>query len=266
MKIDMNLLKQLRDITMASLKDCKEALVESEWDLDKAHEILKKSGAAKAAKKADRETNEWVVKFVEKDGKVVGIKLLCETDFVAKNETFQGLVDALLDVIVVHGKNIQNVEEASQELLDGLQNRINESITQIGENVRVADCLSIDADGVYIYNHAWNKVATIVSYQWDQEDMAKDLALQITAMNPVYISIDEVPQEKKDAAVEWEREALLKSGKPEAMVDNIVQGKMLKAMSDSVLLEQEFIRDGSKKVKDVLPEGFVINRFVRYAV
>ena len=266
MKIDMNLLKQLRDITMASLKDCKEALVEAEWDLDKAHEILKKSGASKAAKKADRETNEGIVKFVEKNGKIAGIKLLCETDFVAKNETFQELVDALLDIIVANGVNIEDIQQASKDLLDSLQSRINESITQIGENVKVADCLCIDANGVYVYNHAWNKVATVVSYQWDQEDMAKDLALQITAMNPTYVSIDEVPQEQKDAAIDWEREALLQSGKAEEMVDKIVQGKMLKAMADSVLLEQEFIRDGSKKVKDVLPSGFAIKGFVRYAV
>lgn len=266
MKIDMNLLKQLRDITMASLKDCKDALVEAEWDLDKAHEILKKSGVAKAAKKADRETNEGIVKFVEKDGKVAGIKVLCETDFVAKNETFQELVDALLDIVVANQVDMEWIHQASQNLLDSFQNRINESITQIGENVKVADCFCADASGVYIYNHAGNKVATIVSYQWGQEDMAKDLALQITAMNPTYISIDQVPQEKKDAAIEWERESLLKSGKPEEMVDNIVQGKMLKVMADSVLLEQEFIRDGSKKVKDVLPSGFVITHFVRYAV
>lgn len=251
---------------MASLKDCKEALVESEWNLDKAHEILRKSGAAKAAKKADRETNEGIVKFIEKDGKVAGIKLLCETDFVAKNETFQELVDALLNIIVANWESMEDIQQASKDLLDSFQNRINESITQIGENVRVADCLCTDANGVYIYNHAWNKVATIVSYQGDQKDMAKDLALQITAMNPTYVSIDEVPQEQKDAAVEWEREALLKSGKPEEMVDKIVQGKMFKAMADSVLLEQEFIRDGSKKVKDILPWGFVVTGFVRYAI
>jgi len=267
MKVDMQILKQLRDSTLASLKDCKEALVEANWDLDKAHDILKKSWAMKAAKKADRETNEWIVKFIEKDGKHVWIKLLCETDFVAKNETFQELVDSLLEELFSVSDNVVNIEKLSSDIAEKLNNMVTDAIVKIGENLRLAD-VYVGNDNSYIYNHPWNKVASIVYYQWEWnfDDLAKEIALQVAAMSPTYLTIDEVPHEEKNSVIAWEREKLLESWKPENMVDQILEWKIKKALSDVVLLEQEYIRDPSKKIKDIMPWDFVLKSYIRWSI
>jgi elongation factor Ts len=152
MKVDMQVLKQLRDATLASLKDCREALIEANGDLDKAHEILKKSGAMKAAKKADRETNEGIVKFLSKDGKHVGIKLLCETDFVAKNDTFQELVDGILNNLMVVNANISSLDQLDASIAESLHALVADAIAKIGENLRLVD-VYISDENAYVYNH-----------------------------------------------------------------------------------------------------------------
>ncbi len=265
MKVDMQILKQLRDATLASLKDCKEALVEANGDLDAAHKILKKNGALKAAKKADRETNEGVVKFIHKDGKHVGLKLLCETDFVAKNDMFQELVDSILDRLLSFSENIGSLDQLSSGDAEQLHALVTDAVAKIGENLRLVD-VYVDTANAYVYNHPGNKVVSVVYYEGWNEDVAKDLALQVAAMSPTYLTMDEVPQEEKDAAIQWEREALLQSGKPADIVDKILAGKMQKAFSDSVLFEQEFIRDGAKKVKEIIPADMSVVKYIRWSV
>jgi len=265
MKVDMQLLKQLRDATLASLKDCREALIEADGDLDRAHDILKKNGAMKAAKKADRETNEGIVKFMHKDGKHVGLKLLCETDFVAKNDMFQELVQTILEKLLDVSSNVSSLDELDAMIADGLHALVADAIAKIGENLRLVD-VYIWSDLVYVYNHPGNKVVSVIYYTGWNEDVAKDIALQVAAMNPVYLTMDEISQEEKDAVIVWEREALTNSGKPADIVDKILLGKMQKAFAESVLLEQEFIRDAAKKVKEIIPADMTIQKYIRWSV
>ncbi len=268
MKVDMQILKKLRDATLASLKDCKEALVEANGDLDAAHEILKKNGTLKAAKKADRETNEGIVKFAEKNGKHVGLKLLCETDFVAKNEMFQDLVNNILDALADIDQTVTTIDDLDSSVADALHVMVTEAIAKIGENLKLVD-VYIGTDSAYVYNHPWNKVVSVVYYDGDAEkatDVAKELALQVAAMNPVYLTMDDVPEQEKNDAIAGEREALIKSGKPEDIIDKIMSGKMQKAFSDIVLFEQECIRDGAKKVKEIIPEWVTITKYIRWSV
>lgn len=264
MKIDMNLLKQLRDITFAPLGDCKQALEDANLDLDKAQELLRKKWLAKAWKKADRETKEWIAKLLKKDWRSYWVKLLCETDFVAKNENFQWLVETLLNKVYDLKKNIKSLNDIDTSSLEEMNTIVQESIVKVWENMKLADVVMTN-ENTYIYNHPWNKVVSIVSYEWD-ENVAKEVALQVVAMSPACVSVDEVDPELMKKMVEEFTEELKASWKPANVIENIVKWKLNKTYSDFVLLEQEYIRDWSKKVKDILPAWFKVNSFVRLAV
>jgi elongation factor Ts len=263
MQIDMQLIKQLRDTTFAPLGDCKNALIEAEGNVEKAMEILKEKGIAKAGKKADRETKEGKILVETKGNKTVALKLLCETDFVVKNDHFQNLFVTIMDKLF-SANNVQSFEELDA----ALQGEINELLASftgtIGENVKIGGVV-ITTDNVYGYNHPGNKVASMVYYTGD-EAIAKELALQVAAMNPSYLTFDEVPATEKEEAKAKFTAELKAQGKPEAMIENIVKGKLDKAFADDVLLEQEYIRDGSKKVKELITEGFIVTKFIRLAI
>ena len=264
MKVDMNLLKQLRDITYAPLGDCKQALEEANLDLDKAQEILRKKWLDKAWKKADRETKEWTVKLVQKDGRSYWVKLLCETDFVAKNENFQALVDLMLNKVYDLKKEIRSLNDIDANLLEDMNNTVHEAVVKIWENMKFADVV-MTKENVYIYNHPWNKVVSMIFFEGD-ENMAKELALQVAAMNPTCVSVENIDPEVVKKMTEEFTEELKTSGKPDNVIENILKWKLNKAYSDFVLLEQEYIRDWAKKVKDILPEGFKVSKFVRMSV
>lgn len=265
MAIDIALLKKLRDTTFAPLGDCKQALEEANGDLEMAQEILKKKGILKAGKKAERETNEWLVKLSQKDGRLAWIKLLCETDFVAKNENFLELIDILLDMILSHKQEIPSLSEIDSALQASLNDKIAEFVGRIWENVQLGDVL-LNNKNAFVYNHPGNKVASIIYYQGSDDSIAKELALQVAAMNPTYLSFDEVPEDEKSALLKQYREEMASSGKPENIIEQIVDGKLRKTLWESILLEQEYIRDSAKKVKDLLTDSFKPEWFVRLAV
>lgn len=264
----MQLLKKLRDMTLASLKDCSEALVQANGDLDLAQDILRKSGAMKAAKKADRDTNEGIVTFMQFGDKYVGLKLLCETDFVAKNDTFQALVQNILEVLSSVDTEISSIEAADAALIEKLQSMVTNAVATVGENMRLAD-IYVYTGNAFAYNHPGNKVAALVFYTGSGEQAvtaAKEVALQVAAMSPQYLSVDEVPASEKDAIIAGERDALIASGKPADMVDKILAGKLAKSLAEFVLLEQESIRDSAKKVKELLPTDVTITKYIRLSV
>ena len=264
MNIDINLIKQLRDATFAPLGDCKNALVEAEGDLEKAQEVLRKKGIAKAWKKAGRETNEGLIKVAHNNWKTYVLKLLCETDFVAKNETFLGLFDKIFDELKGVDGEISSFEELDASLAEKINTLIAEAVGSIWENMKVWG-LHITSENAYAYSHPGDKVVSLIYYTWD-ESVAKELALQVAALDPDYLTFDDVPAEEKEKLKAEFTEELKKQGKPENMIENIVKGKINKAFSDVVLLEQEYIRDGSKKVKDIIPAGFEISKFYRFAI
>ncbi len=262
---NIELLKQLRDITFAPLKDCKEALAEAGDDLEKAQEVLRKKGIAKAGSRAERETKEGIVKITELNGKTVGLKLLCETDFVAKNENFQALFDSVLNKIAQGDKEISALEHLDPAIAEEVENEVKEFMGKTGENMKIGGVL-VTSKKAYIYNHPGNKVATLIFFEWGNDEAAKEVALQVTAMNPTYVSFEQV-DENEIARMKEEFWAELKAaGKPEAMIAQIVDGKIKKTLADFVLLEQEYIRDGAKKVKEILPADMKVIAFVRMAI
>lgn len=262
---NIELLKQLREITFAPLKDCKEALAEAGDDLEKAQEILRKKGIAKAGTRAERETKEGIVKMIEINGKIVGLKLLCETDFVAKNENFQALFDSVIAKIATSQKEVRTKEDLEPELLQTIEDEVKEFMGKTGENMKI-DTALVTSQKAFIYNHPGNKVASLIFFEWGNDEIAKEIALQVTAMNPTYVSFDQVDTQELDKMREEFGAELKAAGKPEAMVTQIVEGKIKKALAEYVLLEQEYIRDGAKKVKEILPADMQIHKFVRVAI
>ncbi len=254
MEINVELVKQLREITMASLKDCKECLVEANWDITLAQELLKKKWIASAGKKWDRETKEGKLWYLVKDGKIAVLRLWCETDFVAKNELFDELIAKVLEIAIQYEfVSFSELDASAQETIN---NTVAEVIGKLGENMKIAELFvkQIPTSQVYAYTHAGSKLLAVVYYNADSEmnDEVKKVALQIAAMDPAYLSIDSIPADTV-ATMKAEFEAEVKaSGKPEAVVANIVAGKLNKRYSETVLLEQGYIGDESMKIKDIV--------------
>lgn len=270
MSVDMNLLKQLRDITFAPLKDCKESLEATNGDLDAAIEWLKKKGAASAAKKADRETNEGAIKTRVVGSTVYAVKLACETDFVAKNDHFQQLADTLLDTLASSTKEIASIEDLPEAERAACDLLVGEFVGKMGENVKLADVYIHTTDNnVFVYSHPGDKIVAVVYYTPkgdNAEHTAKQVALQIAAMNPEYLSIDNVPADIRIGLKEQFIAEVASTGKPADIVEKIVDGKLDKAFSENVLLEQSAIWDDSKKVKDITANSADVTDFVRLTV
>ena len=263
MAISIDLIKQLRERTLAPLGDCKKALEEAQGDIDKAQEILKQTWAAKADKKAGRETQNGLVKFLKTDGAIVGVKLLCETDFVAKNDEFQALVDSLLERISDYGSDV-DPSSVPQDLLDELSQAIKDKTATIGEAMNIGYVYKRSGDA-YVYNHS-GAISAVVFYDWDDEEVAKSLALQVAAMDPQFVSIDDVPQERLDELHTQFASSDEVTSKPEHIQEQIIMWKVHKEVQDEILLEQVSITDQSKKVKDILPQGFSVQSILRVAI
>lgn len=256
MNITVDLVKQLRNITMASLKDCKDCLIEAEWDLDKAQELLKKKGIASAGKKGDRETKEGKTSYLIQDGKIAVLKLGCETDFVANNELFTDLVKQILE-IAIQSDEIRDFDSLWETTKEEINNTIAEVIGKLGENMKVMELFvkNIPADQTYVYTHAGSKLIAIVYYNivdWDPAEEVKKVWLQIAAMDPTYLNIEAIPADQLTIMKAEFEEEVKASGKPEAVIANIVSGKLNKKYSDIVLMEQWYIWDEATKIKDLI--------------
>lgn len=264
----MNLLKKLRDESFAPLKDCREALVETNGDFDAALEWLKKKGASAAAKKADRETNEGVVKVMKDGDRVVGIKIACETDFVTKNDLFKDLTERLFEEVKAYGKDFASLDQADEASRTQWVAMVNEVVGKIGESIKLVDAFT-HTESAFVYTHPGDKIAAILYYKGlsdDAETIAKNVALQIAAMNPEYLSMDDVPFEKVTHAKEVISAELAGSGKPADIIEKIVAGRLDKEFADFVLLEQSAIWDDSKKVKEFTNGKLEISSFKRFAI
>lgn len=261
---DMKLLKQLRKMTHAPLKDCKSALEEANSDLDRAQEILKEKGALKAAKKADRETNEWVAIAKHVWDKTVWVKVACETDYVAKNSTFLDLVNQAIDIIAQEDV-AASLADLSQKTLDAVDTLFKENFSTIGENMRLVDAF-VETGKSYVYVHAWNRIVSAVFYEGD-EAAAKGVALQVAAMNPDYLTEADIPQEEADKLYAWFKKELEESWKPEAIHDKIIEWKLKKSWSENVLLRQSSLMDDSKTVGQVLESSSTtVQKYIRFAI
>ncbi len=245
MTITIDQIKTLRDTTSISLSLCKKALEESNGDQEKAIEWLRKEGGLKAANKADRATNEGVIAIEIQGSKASIIKLACETDFVAKNSDFKDLAQSI-----------------AKELLDGkstneMQNKINEAIVKMGENLQLLGAEFIEGENIGSYIHSTGKLAAVVAISNGSVDLAKDLCMQVVASSPSVISPDEITSEAVAKEKEIWTEHLKNEGKPEAIWDKIMTGKERKFREENALLTQNFVKDPEKIVKDIVGDAKV---------
>lgn len=264
----MELIKQLREITGAGMVDCKKALDEANNDVQAAVAILRKRGIAKAAKRTGRETNEGVVKVAINDNKNEAyiLSLSSETDFVARNEKFQEFADSVLKLAM--DKKVANLESLlSMELANGTVKEDLDSLSgTIGEKMGLAAYGRVMGPSVAAYSHLGGKIAVVVALdQAGKEDVANDIAMQIAATDPKYLEPSEVKADELEREKDIYKEQLLKEGKPEAMIEKILLGKLAKYYSEVCLIEQEFIKDDKKKIKDILVGTKVIS-YLRFSL
>lgn len=264
----MELIKQLREMTGAGMVDCQKALKEADNNLEKAVEILRKKGIAKAAKRTDRDTNEGIVKVgVNSDNTEAYIlEVNSETDFVSRNEKFQAFAEGVMDLIK---KEKPATLEALLELkLENgtVQEDLDNLSGTIGEKLGIKRFSLINGATVAAYSHLGGRMGVLVALdQAGKEALASDIAMQVAAANPKYLLPADVDPTEMEKEKEIYKEQLLKEGKPEAMVEKIVLGKMGKYYSEVCLTEQEFIKDDKKKIKDILA-GTNILKFVRFSL
>lgn len=265
----MENIKILRDKTGAGMIDCKKALDEAGGDIEKAVEILRKKGLAKAAKRSDRETREGVVKVaLEGDTKTGYImEINAETDFVVRSEKFQELAAKVMRLVME--KRPQNLAELMALEIDG--GTVKESLANlsgvIGEKLDIKRYDRLESAGtVAAYSHAGGKIGTLVAIDKEgQSDIAYDTAMQIAAANPKYIYPADIPADEIEREKEIYQAQLLKDGKPENMMEKIMLGKLAKFYEEVCLIKQEYIKDDSKKVEDILG-GVKVERFIRYSL
>lgn len=272
-KISAAEVNKLRQQTGAGMMDCKKALTQAEGDFDKAIEIIREKGMAIAKKRSDKEATEGIVfsKTTEDGKKGFIISLNCETDFVAKNDDFKKLGHQILDLAI--DKQPKDLEALKQLDLDGktVDEQIVEQTAVIGEKLQLSHYDSLEAPKVFSYIHMDNKLATLIGLSHDDvdEQVGKNIAMQVAAMHPVAVDKDGVPEDIKEKELEIGRKQAQAEGKPENLLDKIAQGKLGKFMKENTLLNQEYIRDSKKSVKQYLQEqkdGLTVTEFKRYSL
>lgn len=257
MAVTMADIQHLRKMTGAGMMDCKNALTEANGDFDKAMEIIRKKGQAVAAKREDRDASEGCVLAKTEGNFAAVVSLQCETDFVAKNEDYIALTQQILDAA------ISNKPETLEDLLalqlpkGTVSQLISDKMASIGEKMELGYYEFITAPYVTSYIHVGNKLATIVGFNKADvdENVAKDVAMQITAMNPLAVTIEGVPAEVKEKELEIAREKAREAGKPENLLDRIAEGALNKFYKEVTLLQQDYVKDSKKTVEQFLKES-----------
>ncbi len=275
MKITAADINELRKKTGAGMMDCKKALQEAEGDHEKAIEYLRKKGQKMAAKRSDRDAAEGVViaKSTADNKNGIIICLNCETDFVSKNEDFVGFATKIADIAL-------NNTPADLDALKALEfeggvsvgDKILENIAKIGEKLELSGYEKVEADAVFAYIHPGNQVGSIVGVTKSDDqaqEVAKDLALQVAAMAPIALDKDGVPTDVVEKEIEIGKEQARAEGKPEQILEKIAMGKLNKFYSEVTLLNQSFINDSKKSVRQYLQEvdkDLEIKDFKRFAL
>lgn len=245
-KITAAEVNKLRKATGAGMMDCKKALVEAEGDFDTAIEILRKRGQKVAAKRADRDSAEGAAIAVVNSDQTRGavISLNCETDFVAKNESFIQLANDFAALALESSSK----EELLNKDFNGItvQEKLTEQTGVIGEKIEIGAFKTLEAPFVGSYIHAGNKIAVVAGLSAKVEGaeaVAKDVSMQAAAMNPISLNEQGVDQSVIDKEIEIAKDQLRQEGKPEAMLDNIAKGKIKRFFKDNTLINQDFIKD-----------------------
>ena len=252
--------KDLREKTGAGMMDCKKVLTETDGDMEKAIELLRERGIAKAAKKSGRVAAEGLVEaVVSEDGKTGAIiEVNSETDFVAKNEEFKTFVnDVAKQVLETNPKDVEELlaQEAKFEPGKTVQEALVGKIATIGENLSIRRFARFESEGlVEKYIHGDGKIAVLVNMKKGDAEVAKDICMQIAAARPEYVKREDVPQERVNKEMEILKIQTMNEGKPEAIAEKIVMGRIGKFYEEICLVDQIFVKDSSMKVSELLKQ------------
>ena len=252
-KISATDVNKLRKATGAGMMDCKKALVEAEGDFDTAVEVLRKKGQKVAANRADRDSSEGAVIARVNDDATVGVivSVNCETDFVAKNESYVTLSNQLADVALAH----DSLDSFLAADFNGMSvaDKLTEQTGVIGEKIEIGGFERLEGAFIGSYIHAGNKIATLTSLSAVVDgaaEAAKNVAMQAAAMNPIALNEEGVDAATVEKEIEIAKDQLRQEGKPEAMLDNIAKGKLKRFFKDNTLVNQAYIKDGKQSVSD----------------
>ena len=271
-KISASDVAKLRKMTGSGMMDCKNALTESNGDFDEAVDILRKKGQKVAGKRADRDASEGAVLSKESiDGKrAVIISLNCETDFVAKNDDFVKFANQILEIATE--KNPENLEALLKEDFNGttISEEIINQTGVIGEKVELAYYDKVEGESVATYIHMGNKLASIAGFNKAvDENVGKDVVMQIAAMSPIALDKDQVSQQVIDKEIEIGKELAIQEGKPADLAEKISMGRLNKFFKENTLLNQQWVKDNKKTIKDFLKDAdaeLKITGFKRFGI
>ena len=267
MEITASLVKELRERTGAGMMDCKVALSDARGDIEIAIEVMRKSGAAKAAKKAGRIAAEGIISIKLNENDIVILEVNCETDFVTKDESFLSFVDSVIQVI--SNNNVSDVDELLK-LNSGNQTieEANQQLTaKIGEKItirRFQKSSIQNQTGTYLHGI---RIGVIVEIKGGSEELAKDIAMHIAASRPLFINEDQISQEILDKEKEIYTAQAQESGKPADIVEKMVEGRLKKFIKEITLLGQPFVKDPEKSIEKILKSSNAkVLSFIRYEV
>ncbi|OLP66415.1 Elongation factor Ts [Bacillus pumilus] len=272
MAITAQLVKELRQKTGAGMMDCKKALTETDGDIEKAIDLLREKGIAKAAKKADRIAAEGLT-ITKTDGNTaVILEVNSETDFVAKNEGFQALLNELADhLLAAKPATVEEAHASKMENGSTVEEHITSAIAKIGEKITLRRFSVITKEdnaafGSYLHMGGRIGVLAVLDGTTDEE-LARDIAMHVAAVNPKYISRDQVSEEEANREREVLTQQALQEGKPENIVAKMVEGRLNKFFEEICLLDQAFVKNPDEKVKQVVgAKKATVQTYVRYEV
>ena len=267
MQITASLVKELRERTGAGMMDCKKALKDADGDIDVAIEEMRKSGAAKAAKKSGRIAAEGIISIQQDGNDVTILEINCETDFVAKDENFLAFANKVVDIIASNEPADVDALMASEADGQTLEESLQQLIAKIGEKVSVRRFEKKNLAGtVGNYLHG-SRIGVVVELEGGSDALAKDIAMHIAASKPVCVNEEEVPQEMLDKEKEIFAAQAAESGKPPEIIEKMVTGRMKKFLKEITLLGQPFVKDPDQTVEKLLHAASAsVKSFTRYEV
>ncbi|MEY8291178.1 translation elongation factor Ts [Carnobacteriaceae bacterium 52-44] len=263
--------KELRDRTGAGMMDAKKALVSADGDMDKATDILREKGVATAAKKADRISAEGL-SYIHVEGNTAAVvEVNSETDYVAKNEQFQTLVKDIAKTIATNKPaSVEEAQELAMENGEKISDAITSAITTIGENItlRRFELVEKEDDEIFgAYEHMGGSISVLTLIEGGSEEVARNVAMHVAALNPQYLEREDVPQEVRDHELNILSEQAKNEGKPEHIVEKMVEGRLNKWLGEISLVDQPYVKDGDKTVQEYLNDNNAsIKSFTRLEV
>jgi elongation factor Ts len=256
MSITAKQVNDLRQKTGVSMMACKKALLETNGDEEQAIEFLRKKGEAKAVEKSGRITKEGVVQIAKNNQKTAVVSVYCETDFVARNDELINLVKNIAEKALTEGSTVAR---------GFAETELKELFNKLGENLILGDIQIFEGKNIGTYVHSNNKIATVVVLSGGAEEMGKDIAMHITAMNPKVISPAEIADDLIHKEKEIWIEQLKNEGKPDHIIENILKGKEKKFREEAALLKQAFVKNPEVTIEKLIGE-FKIEKFVRVEI